>query len=211
MRLDPPLDPSSEEARRLLQEELAKVKYNPQPSLMDRFLEKLNELFTTTGASGLGVPGWLIPVVVTIVLAVVILIVLRSGSVEGLLGRRRRAGAFVDDPSLTAADYRARASAAEADGDWDTLVVEAFRALATAAVERALLDDLPGRTAHEAAIELGPVFPAYEQRLRAAADSFDLVRYGKRHVSREAALDVRALDGELTQTRPVLPEVVMGP
>lgn len=207
MRLAPPIDPSSEDARRLLQEELAKNKYHPQPNPWERLLEWLRDLLNSSGPGGLGLPGWLVPLVVAIVLAVVVLILVRTARGEGALRRKGRAGAFVDDPSLTAADYRARAESAARDGDWDTLAVESFRAIATSAVERALLDDLPGRTAHEAAVELGPVFPAVAPRLRSGADSFDRVRYGRRHVTRESALDIQALDRELTDTRPVLPEL----
>ena len=60
-------------------------------------------------------------------------------------------------------------------------------------------------------VALGPVFPAYAGGLASAADVFDAVRYGRRPASTEAARAVVALDTDVAQARPVLPEPVGGP
>ena len=85
-------------------------------------------------------------------------------------------------------------------------MLEAYRAIARSAVERTLLDDLPGRTAHEVAVALVPVFPASAASLATAADVFDAVRYGRRAARVESARDRLALDAALATTRPVLPD-----
>ena len=89
-------------------------------------------------------------------------------------------------------------------------MLEAYRALARAAVERTILDDLPGRTAHEVAVALGPVFPGTRARLAGAADAFDAVRYGRRPAPHAAATEVLDLDADLAGRRPVLPEPLLG-
>ena len=106
----------------------------------------------------------------------------------------------------TAAEHRTAATRALAAGDADTALLEAYRAIARSAIERTLLDDLPGRTPHEVAVELGPAFPASAAALATAADAFDAVRYGRRAARPESARDVIALDSTLAATRPVLPD-----
>lgn len=204
MRLDPPLDPTSPEARTWLEDELSKGIYRDDRSLLERLWDWLNELLSSTGSGTL--PGWLIAVAIGIALAVLALVVARSVRAERRMTGPATQG-VLDGPTRTAAEHRAAAARALAAGDHATAVVESYRAIARSAVERTLLDDLPGRTAHEVAIALEPAFPASADRLRTAADTFDAVLYGRRAAAAEAARDLVALDTTLATTRPVLPEV----
>ena len=197
--LDAPLDPSSDEARRWLEEELAKGVYNPQPGLLERFLEWLDRLTSASPAGG--APAVLLPVVIVVVVAVLALVL-----VTVLRREVRRSGAgsgrVLDVPDIDAATLRARARAAAERRDWDGAVLDGVRAVARSGVERVVLDDAPGRTAHEVALALATTFPSESQALLRAADAFDAVRYGHRRASQEQALDVLALDERLAGTRP---------
>ena len=204
MHLDPPLDPTSAQAREWLEAELRKGVYREQPGLLERLADWLGELLGST-VTGAAFPAWTVGLAVLLGLAVVALVVARSVRAERRMTGPRRPG-VLDGPARTAEEHRAAAHAALASGDADTAVVEGYRALARSAVERTLLDDLPGRTAHEVAVALGPVFPASASSLGSAADAFDAVRYGRRPAGLDTARSVVALEGDLARTRPVLPE-----
>ena len=203
MRLDPPLDPTSPEARQWLEEELRKGVYREEKGLLERLWEWLGEALA--GTDGQGLPAWTVWLAVAVGVAVVVLVVLRSLGAERRMTSRAVDG-VLEGPARTAAEHRVAASRALSTGDADTAVLEGYRAIARSAVERTLLDDLPGRTAHEVAVSLGPVFPASAGPLASAADAFDAVRYGRRPGSPETARDILALDATLAVTRPVLPE-----
>jgi Domain of unknown function (DUF4129) len=208
VRLDPPLDPTSPEARDWLEEELSKAVYRDDRGLFERLRDWLLDLLSTTGSGSL--PAWTIGLAVAAALAVLALVVARS-----LRAERRMTGGGPDGvlggPARSAAEHRAAASRAIATGDDDTAVVESYRAIARSAIERTLLDDLPGRTAHEVSVALGPVFPASAARLAAAADTFDAVLYGRRAAAPGAAREIAALDAALAATRPVLPDLATMP
>ncbi|MFQ6171937.1 DUF4129 domain-containing protein [Oryzobacter sp. R7] len=203
MRAAPPLDPTSPEARQWLEDELRKGMYHEQPSLLERLWTWLVELLGSTGSASL-LPSWTIWLVAALGIAVVAFVLARTLRAERRMTGARREG-VLDGPVRSAAEHRALAREALAAGDHDTAVLEAYRAIARAAVERTVLDDLPGRTAHEVAVQLGPVFPAEAARLAAAADAFDAVRYGRRPATAGSAREVVALDEALVVLRPVLP------
>lgn len=203
----PPLDPSSPEARQWVQDELAKGHYTTQPSPLQRFLEWLwNHL---GGGQGGGVlPPWAVGLLVLAVLAVVALVVALRLRAEPSVGRARRGRSVVDDEGLTATDYRARAASARSRGDWDAVLLDSYRALAAAAVERTVLTDLPGRTAHEVAVALASAFPEHAAALATGATEFDAVRYGHRRTTQASASAVADLDATLAAARPVLAPLV---
>ena len=203
MRLDPPLDPTSPEAREWLEDELRKGIYHEQKGLLERLWDWLMGLLNTTGNASF--PAWTVLVAVAVGAAVVGLVLWRTLRAERSMTGPRRAG-VLEGPARTAAEHRTAARAALERGDTETAVLEAYRALARSAVERTLLDDLPGRTAHEVAVALGPVFPASAASLAHAADTFDAVRYGRRAATVESARAVIDLDASLSTTRPVLPD-----
>ena len=91
---------------------------------------------------------------------------------------------------MSAAELRARADAALAEGRHGDALVDGFRALAARQVERGRLDDLPGATAHEVADALGAAYPAQRGRVDGSAALFDRVLYGDRPASREQATGV---------------------
>ncbi|WP_353950923.1 DUF4129 domain-containing protein [Knoellia sp. S7-12] len=202
VRLDaPPLDPSRSEGRRLLEDELSKPRYAVEPSLWDRFREWLLGLFDTTGP---GLPSWVFMFVLVVALAVLALVV-------GLLlrpeARTKRSGndhAVLDERGVDATAYRNRAQSAVREGDWDTVVLDGYRAIVASGVERTVLDELPGRTAHEASLELSRAFPVEGDAIRASADRFDAVRYGHDPASEVDARSVLALDERLAKARPEL-------
>ncbi len=201
MRLDPPLDPTSPQARQWLDDELRKGIYREQKGLLQRLWDWLTNLLSGTGGGGL--PAWTVWIALAVLVAVVALVLVFSLRAERRMTGPRRA-AVLDGPVRTAAEHRAAAARALEGGDADTALLEAYRAIARSAIERTLLDDLPGRTPHEVAVELGPVFPASAAALATAADAFDAVRYGRRAARPESARDVIALDASLARTRPLL-------
>ena len=205
MRLDPPLDPTSPQARQWLEDELRKGIYHEQKGLLERIWDWLTELLSSDGPGGIGLPGWTVWVAAAVIAAVIALVLVRSVHAERRMKGPRGAG-VLEGPTRTAAEHRAAAARALDAGDADTAVLEAYRALTRSAIERTLLDDLPGRTAHEVAVALGPVFPASAASLAVAADTFDAVRYGRRPAGPQSARDVIALDAELARTRPLLPD-----
>ncbi|MGL5817391.1 MAG: DUF4129 domain-containing protein [Phycicoccus sp.] len=205
MRADPPLDPTSPEAREWLEEELRRGVYQEQPGVLERVMDWIDRLLAgATGGPGL--PAWTVVVVVLVVLAVVALVVART-----LHRDRRMTGVatpgVLDGPVRSAAEHRDVARRALAAGDADLAVVEGYRAIARAAVERAVLDDLPGRTAHEVAVAVAPVFPPHAAGLATAADVFDAVRYGRRPATPGQAEDLLSLDAEVARTVPVLTDL----
>jgi len=199
-----PLDPSSTQARDWVRQELSKGKYHTAPSLWERFVDWLRGLLGTDGGRGGGLPSWGTTVVVILVLLLVAAIVVR------LVRREARTrpvgeGPVLDEPGVSSQEYRRRAAAAVAGADWDGAVLDGYRAIVQGSVERALLDDLPGRTADEVAVELAPVFPSSGDDLRHAAAAFDAVRYGHLAAHEPAARAVLALEERLRRDRPVLP------
>jgi hypothetical protein len=207
VRLEPPLDPSSPQARRWLEDELRRPIYNEQPGLLERLQQWLSDLFDRTAGGGSALPGWTIVVIVALLVAVLALVLLIALRRERRMGSTRPAALF-DGPVRTAGEHRQAARAALTAGDHSTAALEAYRAIARAAVERTLTDDLPGRTAHELSLALAPVFPGAAVRLAAAADLFDAIRYGHRQATAAAARDVLALDTDLAAAKPVLPDLV---
>lgn len=197
---DAPLDPSSDEARRWLEEELSSQRYHAQPSIIERIREFLEDLLGSQPSGGL--PSVAVPIAIGLVLAVLALVLWRVLRRE--VGRSGGdAGGVLDVPDLPASTLRASARAALAAGDWDGAVLDGVRTIARAAVERVVLDDAPGRTAHEVALALTPPFPSEAGALLAAADAFDAVRYGHRPASEQTARDVLALEDRLAAARPV--------
>lgn len=202
VRLDaPPLDPSRSEGRRLLEDELAKPRYAVEPSLWDRFREWLLGLFDSTGA---GLPSWVFVVVLVVALAVLVLVIALFLRPEARAARSAADRGVLDERGVSATAYRSRAHDALRKGDWDTVVLDAYRAIVSAGVERTVLDERLGRTAHEASLELSLTFPPAGDALGASADRFDAVRYGHDRATEEDARAVIALDDRLARSRPEL-------
>lgn len=197
------LDPSPDDARRLLEQELAKPEYHPPRSLVEQLLGRLQDWLASLGGA-IALPSWASALVMALVLAVVAAVAYYAAT---RTRRQRRlsdtsGAAVLDEAGVSAAEYRSRAARARADGDWDLALVDTFRAIAASAQERTLLDDAPGRTAHEIAAELGRIFPARLPALGATAAVFDAVRYGDVHASGQDATDADELDRALSSARP---------
>jgi uncharacterized protein DUF4129 len=198
--MDPPLDPSGDEARSALRRELLKPEYH-DTDVLGRITDWIGRLLDRTVARATDAPP------LSTFAAIVAFLLLGLG-LAWLISRARRtarlpgtAGPVVEDRTATAAELRAAAERAMAEGRHADAVVEGFRALAVRQVERGWLDDLPGATAREVALALGAAHPEEQRRVTAAAGLFDAVRYGDRPATREQAVEVLALDDALAGVR----------
>lgn len=193
----PPLDPSGDEGRRLLREELLRGEYH-RSDLWNRLLDWVGRLFRggvdTASASSLF--SALVTIVVVLLL-VVGLILLLSQLRRDRRRRRQRAEAVLPADRPAAALLRRRAEEALAAGRFSDAVVDGFRALAARQIERGRLDDRPGATAHEIAALLATSYDAHGRRITAAADLFDATLYGERPATADQARLVLGLDDEL--------------
>lgn len=201
MRLEPPLDPSGDEARRLLRGELADPAY-VQDDLLRRVLDWIGRQIdgSVEGARGTPPLTWF---------AITLVVVLVVGTLGYLLTRARttardrapRGGDVLTGEVVTAAQLRTRAEQALAEARYGDAVVDGFRALARRQVERGRIEDSPGVTAHEVAASLAAGYPQHRERTAAGADLFDAVMYGERPATREQAVTVLELDLELAGAR----------
>jgi len=204
---DVPVVPDGPTARRWAEEELLDPIYHEGPNLLQELLDWLLELLDGT-STGLGVPTPAAALLALLVVAVVATVVLL---VAGPVRRRRRSRAtgavFVDD-HRTAAELRAAAEQHLRAGRWSDAVLDRFRAIVRALEERALLDERPGRTAHEAVTLAGARLPDLEADLARAGALFDDTCYGGRPAAEEDARWIADLDSRVARTRPVLDPAV---
>ncbi len=202
--MEPPVTPDREEGRRWAAEELSKPQYpDAQPAWLEQlwrdFLDWLSSL--DGGDMGQG-PDLAVPLMIAVGLAIIIAAVV---VVRPRLNARRKASAvdiYGDDDSVDAEGYRKRAATAADGGNWPVAVVDQFRALVRSAEERDIIDPRAGRTADEAAGQLGQVFGSAQSRLDAAARLFDAVRYGGQAASATDFETVRGLDADLLEMKP---------
>ena len=203
--LDAPLDPSSGEARRQLADELSRPEYGSDESPLRRAVRAVVDWFTELfdGASGGPISYWWYAVVAVAVLGALALAVWAVIRLEPAR-RVRRGGAsgVFDEAGISADEYRRRARAARDAGDGGTAVLDGYRAIVATAVERFVLDDLPGSTAREIAHSLERAFPGEREALETAAVTFDGVRYGGRGAELAEADAVLGLDDRLCRLMP---------
>ncbi|QGQ18906.1 DUF4129 domain-containing protein [Cellulomonas sp. JZ18] len=203
-----PVTPDAPTARRWVLEELADPAYSRGESLLDRFVSWVLEQLA--GMQGVGLPPRAaLLVVVAVAVAVVLLALWVAGPVRGRLARRRVAReVLAGDDRRSAAALRAAADAAARAGDHSTAVAERFRAVVRGLEERGLLDERPGRTAHEAAQIAGRTLPDVADALARGGDRFDDVVYGERRASAEDDAAMRALDDAVRAARPARTDAV---
>jgi hypothetical protein len=196
----PPLQPSGDEGRRLLRQELLHAEYHRR-QLLQRILGWLwRRLEGGVGAaSGAGWVTTLVAMLIGAALLVGLTVIVSR--VRRDRRRRVRAEVLLPDDRPSAAGLRRRAEDAFAAGRYADAVTDAFRALAVRQVERGRLDDLPGSTAHEVAASLATSYPAHRARVGRTADLFDATLYGDRPASPEDAAGVLELDDALAGVR----------
>lgn len=199
------LDPAPAEARKWLSDELRGSSYHdPWLESAKRWvLERLGRLLD--GAGNLANSG--LSLVVTVLVALV-----ATALLAWVLPKVRREsvaanphGPVLVDPTIAASTYRGLAARAFTAGRYDDAILDGFRAIARDMSDRTLLDDAPGRTAHEISLGLSHPFPDLAERIAQSANVFDAVRYGHRRATADQARDVLQLDAQLARTRPVLP------
>ncbi len=158
MSLEPPLLPTPDEARSSLRRELADPQYYDQ-DLVQRILDWIERRIdgTVEGASSVPNLTWLAATVIAVGLGTGLLLLLSRARLTAR--RRDDPAAVLTDDAVSAAELRARAERALAEGRFADAVVDGFRALAVHQVERGRLENAPGSTAREVAGALAEQYP----------------------------------------------------
>jgi hypothetical protein len=192
----PPLDPSPDDASTLLRRELVRPEYH-EHDVLQQVLDWVGRMVDGAVDAASGTP----PLSTFAAMVAFLLLALGLG---WLLSRARRTAraardraVLPTDLTVTAADLRARAERALAEGRPEDAVVDGFRALAVRQVEHGRIEDRPGATAHEVALALGAAHPDQQPHVDRTAALFDAVRYGDRPATIDQARGVLELDDAL--------------
>ncbi|MFK4729824.1 DUF4129 domain-containing protein [Agromyces mediolanus] len=204
MRIEIPVDPDAEEARRWLVDELSKPEYRAaEPSWFDRLMQAIGDAVSDLFSGAGGVPQ---PLIIGIVVVAVVALVVIGLLVFGLPRlRRRRAGSvpLFDDADVRGLDELRRAAVLAAQqGDWPLAIEERYRALVRGLAERELVRIHPGTTAHAIAVAAASPFPGHAAALLEASRAFDDVRYLGHGGGAAAYERLTALEAELAGTTP---------
>lgn len=199
-----PLDPDAPEARRWLEDELAKPEYqSAQPNAFDLAMQAIRDWFVSLFEGATGIPGPLLTLIIVVVITLMVVVGLLVFGLPRLRRRQRAAAPLFDDADRRDLDtLRKAAVAAAAARDWPLAIEERFRALARGLVERDLIRVHPGTTARGVAGAATSPFPGHETALRAAADDFDAVRYLGRPGTRERYEVLTDLEQAIAATAP---------
>lgn len=198
--LDPPLDPTPDEGRRALRRELIDPQYYEQDRVQ-RLLDWLSRWIdgAVTSAANVSSLTWLAATAIAVALgAALVLLVSRARfSSRG----DDHATAVLTDDAVSAAELRARAEEALAEGRFADAVLDGFRAVAVQQVERGRLENAPGSTAREVSAALVEQYPDSREQVQQGARLFDAVMYGDRPATRDEAAAVLAVDQQLRSRR----------
>ena len=199
--------PDRDDAREWAERELEKAVYREsEPTLFDRVARAIGDflasLFNPQIGGATWSPVWTIVIVAILVAMIVVAFIIWGAPRGDHRAHRIPSSTVFDDDERSASDLRAAADAMMREGRWDDAVVLRFRAIARSAEERGVLMAPPGMTAQAFASAAASPFPDHRDELRAAAGTFDDVRYLRRPASAEAAERITALDRAVADTRP---------
>ena len=203
MHLTIPVTPDAETAREWAVQELSRSAYHHSQSLADRIgewiMDFLARLLDTSAGASFPPVGYIIGT-----LALVGLVLAAARVTLPAIRQRRRGGAAVlaDDDDRTSAQMRDAAAAAARAGDHTTATLEHFRALVRGCEERVIIDERAGRTAREAAHDIGTAVGEHAHELRRGAATFDALCYGHRAGAESDALAMATLDATLLAAKP---------
>ena len=195
-------DLTRESARDAAREELSRPQYeDAQPPLLVRLAGRLlRELLELVDGAAAAVPGGRVGLLLLLALlglfVAVVLSRVRPGS-----GGRRQAPLFEGSAVLSAAEHRALAESAAAEGRFADAVRERLRAVVRDLEARGVLDARPGRTAGEVARDAGSAVPATAEDLRRAAHVFDEIWYGGRTADASSYAVLVEVDQRVGRTR----------
>jgi hypothetical protein len=185
-------------------EELSKQIYQDErPSVLQRLVEWTQEVIQRfLDRAGDASPGGRLGLLIFVLLIVAVIGVLiwRFG-LPGRTARVRRATDPVT-PTRSATEHQDRADAYAAEGRWAEAVRERLRGLVAGLVARDLVDNRPGRTAHEVAAQAGSALPTAADDLTAAAELFAEVWYGGRDATAEHDQRMRAIAAKVAAAEP---------
>ncbi|PPF45879.1 hypothetical protein C5B85_04215 [Pseudoclavibacter sp. AY1F1] len=204
---EPPLDIDEDSARELLQRELSKSEYTQaSPTWLDIWIEDFWNWVNDILQPIEGVPGGFSPIAL-IIGAIVVLGVIALLVGRPILVQRARRSTTIppdlfDGDNRSAQELRASAAAAAAREDFETAVIEQFRALARAVNNRTVIALSPGMTATTVADATIAAFPAHAHGLHRAASSFNAARYLGLGASEDDWQHLRSLDSALEATKP---------
>lgn len=205
--MSPPLTPDADQARRLLENELARPEYHdPGNWIRDQFQRLLDWLTSGPDSVTTMSDGQVAALIIGAVIVVGAVLWLVLGPLRA--DSRRKPGAVLDDEERSSADLLDDARLLAGSDDWGRATLQAYRALVRSLAERALIDESPGMTAHEAATRAAPRLPALATALAEAADVFDALAYGHRPGSRSQYETMLALHDRVAATSPTLPHLV---
>lgn len=191
-------DPAHTEA----QHELAKPIYASERghSVTDWLNQAVDRLLARTAE----IPGAGFTVaVVAVLLVVAVLIAIRVARRTMRSGRTDHA--LFEAGGYSAAECRAAAEKAAAEGDWSLAIRQRLRALARGLEETGTLNPLPGRTANELARDAGAALPGAADELGRAATVFNDVTYGERPGTEAGYRQITELDNRLRVQPPPRP------
>jgi len=196
------LNPTPPEAHSWLKQELHGSDYqSPWLDSVSRWIADMMRKLLEGAGHLAGLSSFITVLIALVVIALVVWVLprVRREPVAAVTG-----GTVLDDVTITPGLYRDLAARAIRDGRFDDAVLDGFRAIAKGMSDRRMLDDAPGRTAHEVSMALASPLPEHAERLARAADLFDSVRYGHRRASAYQAGQIQDLDAELVTVRPLL-------
>lgn len=204
--VDVPVEPDAPTARRWAELELSDPAYQERPNLLATALRWIGDRLADLQVTAADVDPRLAALVLTA--AVVVAAFVAIGVAGPLRRARRDVRASVDvfgDDTRSAAELRASADALASEGDWSAAVLDRYRAVLRSLEERVVLDERPGRTAHEGAQEAGARLPGCAEGLAEAALLFDDVCYGDARADAADDARLRDLDRRVGAERPVTP------
>ena len=200
VRADPPLGPSGDDGRDQLRRELLHPEYH-RGHVYQQVLDWVGRRLHRGLDAAHDAPPLSTLAAMAVFVALALTLAYLASRTRRTASTRSASHVVLGEERVTARQLRDRARTALVEGRYAEAVVEGFRALAVGQVERGLLPDEPGTTAHEVSVALGAELPAYAARVAEGATLFDAVRYGARPATREQAERVLALDDELTGAR----------
>lgn len=187
-----PLTPDAETAREIARDELSRLKYQRDETLLIRFMNWLEALIKKVFSAKSG-DYTLSEILTLITLGILLFVLIFFAFRFGIRWRRqkvrrndfsRRKSLFFDD-DRTASELRAAADKAVASGDLNTAVVERFRAAIKDLDERKIISLRPGLTALEAT-ELAAQTLGERDLFFATANWFNDIFYGSKQADASA-------------------------